>query len=468
MADINFEDIQPFVEGQGDSGLTARQKIKRNFERVKEVLLSMAQLSTIAKFDFAILDERGNAIVSFIQGHIVTRNFDSRNSATKSELQNAVSLLRNTLPNIDNGTFDFGIKDENGKYIVIFKNGHIKTKYFDSENLNIEHPVSVEICDNDFEIKDSQGNTLAIFANGHFRTKYFDSSNIKIKDIEYSKEECISAFVDVMNKYASDFGMSHTHFLNASGQHMNGHYSCAKDIMKMCACCTAYEKLMRIWGQEAYSINVTNKGVSRTVSGTSTYKGAAMESVGNYYHIYGGKSGTWNFGGSIGTVRNLTLAVKSKVDDEWLIGCIIQSSNTDRGIPFKQLLDWLEDYRVDNTVSIPTIAASYAAAGVLQKGNPMAYADVDWMMVGKDAETQYYPASMTKLMTAMVVLDYCNLDEKMTIISSDIQSGNPVYADGDTMTIYDAVLAMLLPSSNTLAVALSRFVGNKILNIKNK
>ena len=35
MADINFEDIQPFVEGQGDSGLTARQKIKRNFERVK-------------------------------------------------------------------------------------------------------------------------------------------------------------------------------------------------------------------------------------------------------------------------------------------------------------------------------------------------------------------------------------------------------------------------------------------------
>ena len=173
--------------------------------------------------------------------------------------------------------------------------------------------------------------------------------------------------------------------------------------------------------------------------------------------------------GAIGKVMNLTLAVKSKVDNEWLIGCIIKSSVEDRGIPFKQLLDWLEDYRVDNTVSAPTIAASYAAAGVLQKGNPMAYADVDWMMVGKDAETQYYPASMTKLMTAMVVLDYCKLDEKMTIKTSDIQGGSgPVYADGDTMTIYDAVLAMLLPSSNTLAVALSRFVGNKILNIKNK
>ena len=35
MADINFEDIQPFVEGQGDTGKTAREKINRNFQKLK-------------------------------------------------------------------------------------------------------------------------------------------------------------------------------------------------------------------------------------------------------------------------------------------------------------------------------------------------------------------------------------------------------------------------------------------------
>lgn len=38
MADINFEDIQPFVEGQGDTGKTAREKINRNFAKVSEKL----------------------------------------------------------------------------------------------------------------------------------------------------------------------------------------------------------------------------------------------------------------------------------------------------------------------------------------------------------------------------------------------------------------------------------------------
>jgi D-alanyl-D-alanine carboxypeptidase len=75
---------------------------------------------------------------------------------------------------------------------------------------------------------------------------------------------------------------------------------------------------------------------------------------------------------------------------------------------------------------------------------------------------------MTKLMTAMIALDYCSLDEIMTIKASDIQTGSgDTFYDGDTISVRDALLAMLLPSSNTLAVAFSRFVGNKILNIKN-
>lgn len=43
MADVNFEDIQPFVEGQGDTGKTAREKINRNFQKLKGYVSSFVR-----------------------------------------------------------------------------------------------------------------------------------------------------------------------------------------------------------------------------------------------------------------------------------------------------------------------------------------------------------------------------------------------------------------------------------------
>lgn len=359
---------------------------------------------------------------------------------------------------------DLDISDNNGKVIMRLANGEVVTKNFNSAATPaIGDTISV------LDIADGQGNVvLRIDSNGNILTYGFDSTKVVLKDAVNSVSDSISAFVSKMNEYAANFGMTNTHFLNSSGQNQTGHYSTAKDIMRMCACCTAYEKLMRYWGLESYTFDVAGTN-TRTISVESSYKGSAMESVGNYYHIYGGKSGTWAVGGSVGTVRNLTLVVKSNVDDAWLVGCIIKSSDTDRGIAFKQLIDWLEAYRQDPTTQPPTINADYAAAGIVQPHNPMAYADVDYCLVSKSGDSQYLPASMTKLMTAMVVLDYCSLDETLEIIASDIQSGSgSTFYAGDKISISDAIPAMLLPSSNTLAVALSRYVGNKIINIKNK
>ena len=364
------------------------------------------------------------------------------------------------LPNDDDADLD--IADNNGKVIMRLANGEIATKNFNSATTPaIGDAISV------LDIADSQGNVvIRIDSLGNILTFGFDSTKVVLKDAVNSVSDSIAAFVSKMNEYAANFGMANTHFLNASGQNQTGHYSTAKDIMRMCACCTAYEKLMRYWGLESYTFNVAGAN-DRSITVESSYKGNAMTSVGNYYHIYGGKSGTWVVGGT--TVRNLTLVVKSNVDDAWLVGCIIKSSDVDRGIAFKQLIDWLEAYRQDPTTQQPTINADYAAAGIIPPHNPMAYADVDYCLVAKSGDTQYLPASMTKLMTAMVVLDYCSLDETLTIIASDIQSGSgSTFYAGDKISIADAIPAMLLPSSNTLAVALSRYVGNKIINIKNK
>lgn len=72
--------------------------------------------------DFSIGDELGNDIVQFKNGHVKTKNFDSESSgATHIE--------------IVNDTKDFAISDENSNEIVQFKNGHIKTKNFNSEDI---------------------------------------------------------------------------------------------------------------------------------------------------------------------------------------------------------------------------------------------------------------------------------------------------------------------------------------------
>ena len=287
----------------------------------------------------------------------------------------------------------------------------------------------------------------------------------------HTDAECVTAFVAEMNKYAALFGMTNTQFANPHGLPEDGHYSCARDLARLVMCATAYPKLMEYWGQTSYSVAVGGNH-ARTISGTSTYKGAAMSSLGNYYHIFGGKSGTITVSGT--RYENLILACKSKVDDAWLVGAILYNSNSpsagttgNRGVPFKEMLDWLEDYRQDPTTPAQSVQAQYCSAWVLPPHNGTAYADMNLEMVGKSSTTHARPASTTKLMTAMIVFDHLSLNDTITIKSSDIESGSgDTFYAGDTLNVADAILAMMLPSSNTLAHAFARVVGNKILNGK--
>lgn len=286
----------------------------------------------------------------------------------------------------------------------------------------------------------------------------------------HTDEECLAAFVAEMNKYAGLFGMTNTNFVNPSGMDETDHYSCAKDMARLTMCCTAYPKLMEYWGQTTYSVQVGGSN-ARTISGSSSYKGSAMTTVGDYYHIFGGKSGTWILSAS-NHIENLCLVVKSKTDDAWLVGCILYNTynptagvSSNRGVPFKEMLDWLEDYRQNPSTPAQTVQATYCSAWVMPPHTATAYADMDLEMVGKSSTTHAKPCSATKMMTAAIVLDKFSIDETITIKSSDIKSGSgDTFYAGDTLKVGDAILAMLLPSSNTLAAALARVVGWKILN----
>lgn len=82
----------------------------------------------------------------------------------------------------------------------------------------------------------------------------------------------------------------------------------------------------------------------------------------------------------------------------------------------------------------------------------------------KDGYTPTYPASTTKILTAILVLENCDLDEKVT---ASFEAINSVYAngttasiqEGETHTVKDLLSTMLIHSANDAAYILAEHVG---------
>src|SRR5699024_7249367 len=83
----------------------------------------------------------------------------------------------------------------------------------------------------------------------------------------------------------------------------------------------------------------------------------------------------------------------------------------------------------------------------------------------KNSEELGYPASLTKLLTAMVFLDnISNLDQKLILGQSDIKGGSGTkFKAGDTILLRDALNTMLVESSNSIASAFARLAGEKLI-----
>lgn len=111
---------------------------------------------------------------------------------------------------------------------------------------------------------------------------------------------------------------------------------------------------------------------------------------------------------------------------------------------------------------VPEVAIE-ALAGVVMD------MDSGAVLYEKDADTLYPPASTTKVLTALVVLENCeNLDEVITFSKDAIErveadSGNKIKViEGDKMTVKDCLYALLLRSSNQAANALAEHVAGSI------
>jgi D-alanyl-D-alanine carboxypeptidase (penicillin-binding protein 5/6) len=90
------------------------------------------------------------------------------------------------------------------------------------------------------------------------------------------------------------------------------------------------------------------------------------------------------------------------------------------------------------------------------------------MLYGQNVHQQQAPASITKLLTALIVLENCSLDEKVTYSHEAMTRLEPGcgnkynMAEGDELTVEDALYLLLLASSNQTANALAEHTAGSI------
>ena len=85
------------------------------------------------------------------------------------------------------------------------------------------------------------------------------------------------------------------------------------------------------------------------------------------------------------------------------------------------------------------------------------------VLYGKSMDQPYYPASITKILTALIVIESCDLDEIVTfshdaVYNVEEDSSSAGIDEGDQLTVRDCLYALLLASANESANALAEHV----------
>ena len=109
---------------------------------------------------------------------------------------------------------------------------------------------------------------------------------------------------------------------------------------------------------------------------------------------------------------------------------------------------------------------------VASEGACLMDADTGVVLYGKNEEKAYYPASITKVMTALLTIENCdNLSEQVTFSydAVHIEEENSTIigaSEGDRLSVLDCLYSLLFQSANEVANALAEHVGAKHPELK--
>lgn len=108
-----------------------------------------------------------------------------------------------------------------------------------------------------------------------------------------------------------------------------------------------------------------------------------------------------------------------------------------------------------------------ACSGIQADGGILIDADSNAVLYEKNADLPYYPASITKILTALIIIENCDLDEMVTFSDNAINnvesnSSNMGTMVGDVLSVRDCLYGLMLASANEAANALAEHCSGSI------
>ena len=126
----------------------------------------------------------------------------------------------------------------------------------------------------------------------------------------------------------------------------------------------------------------------------------------------------------------------------------------------------------DRPVVLPAADGAAAEADIKQpevaaEGAVLLNAATGEVLYGKNQDQQFYPASITKVMTALVVLEHCNLNDTVTFsktATTNLESGAVALgvSEGDQLTVEQSLYGLLLKSANEIGNGLAEHVSGSV------
>lgn len=265
--------------------------------------------------------------------------------------------------------------------------------------------------------------------------------------VDFKGRRANKKFTDYMQQKAKQFNMNNSFFANASGATTHS-YSTSSDLLRLLSFACTKTEITNIWNLSNSTLEVNGKNCREVHISSQLTQNNRNKLL--PYQIDGLKSGSWN-----NSHKALLMNCSSSFDD-FMLSLMVNDAFCFNNIYSisKELCDYIKFQKIGSYLD--QFLNSGGSFSVKYNGK----------YISRNDSTKHLPASTTKLLTVLCALDYFSLTDKITIHEIDITSGSgSKFYNGDILSVEEALKGILLESSNTLAQALGRATGEKIISL---
>ena len=144
---------------------------------------------------------------------------------------------------------------------------------------------------------------------------------------------------------------------------------------------------------------------------------------------------------------------------------------------FKKLYKYIITFILIFAIFSSNIVSAFQISGfeLNAKAAMLISLDTNQIMYEKDADKKMYPASLTKILAAVLVLEKCDDLDKTTITVSDtaltaiMGTGASVIGlrEGEILTVRQALYCLLVSSGGDVAYVIAEYIGGNTENFMN-